>query len=212
MEIAPQIHRELLGSDDVLIYGQCNLSLPELTLSVALSQQEQLQMLAFRSDSRKKEWLWVRYLLQTELPNHHIHYTTQGRPLLEPAGRYIAISHSSNFAAIRISPQPHIGLDVEHRSRRVSRIAHKFTSGGEWNHRPVHLAEHDFLLHLWCAKEAVYKAAHMPGLDFRRDMRLINYNAQPQSQLHINLHTPQHKHRFTLRVHEAYGHLLVWTL
>ena len=79
----------------------------------------------------------------------------------------ISISHTRGYAALILSDDSEIGIDIEYRSDRVERIASRFI-------RPDEKAETtDEKLLLWSAKEAVYKLFSEDNLLFF-DMRALS--------------------------------------
>ena len=79
----------------------------------------------------------------------------------------ISISHTRGYAALILSDDSEVGVDIEYRSDRVERIASRFI-------RPDEKAETtDEKLLLWSAKEAVYKLFSEDKLMFF-DMRALS--------------------------------------
>ena len=71
---------------------------------------------------------------------------------------HISVSHSRLLAAVAMSSNIAIGIDIEQPRQRLSDIAPKFLAPGEQG------GDTNRLLKLWTAKEAVFKAAGIPGL------------------------------------------------
>ena len=85
-----------------------------------------------------------------------IQHDTNGAPLVE--GFHISISHTRGYLVILLSKCYRVGVDIEYRSDRISKIASRFLRQDE----PFELVG-DMLL-CWCAKEALYKlrsSAHL---------------------------------------------------
>lgn len=122
----------------------------------------------YKSDERKREFLCVRVLLQEMLrtlgtkstltANWDIVHNAAGKPLLK--GYHISISHTKGFAAVILSKNKEVAVDIEYFSDRVQRIASKFMRKDE-------KAESlDELLVHWCGKETVYKLFSENNLQF----------------------------------------------
>jgi phosphopantetheinyl transferase (holo-ACP synthase) len=80
---------------------------------------------------------------------------------------HISVSHTRGYAALLLSDDCRVGVDIEYRSDRVERIASRFI-------RPDERAETtDEKLLLWSAKEAVYKLFSEDRLGFF-DMRALS--------------------------------------
>lgn len=92
------------------------------------------------------------------------HYA-DGAPYVE--GRpdiYISLSHSSTTCVLAVSDAP-IGVDIESPRRQLVRVARKFVAECETGQPGESETDTmDRLLHLWTAKEAVYKLMRSPGL------------------------------------------------
>jgi len=99
-----------------------------------------------------------------------IGHKESGKPVLD--GWHISISHTKGYAAVLLSKNHEVGIDIEYVSERVKRIADRFL-------RPDEQAENtiDLLLH-WCAKEAIYKLYSELDLTFQQ-MKIVDL--QPQS-------------------------------
>lgn len=68
----------------------------------------------------------------------------------------ISVSHGGGMALIAISNADSVGVDVEAPREQLARVAHKFME-----HPTADIKE---LLRAWTIKEALYKAARIPGL------------------------------------------------
>lgn len=128
------------------------------------------QLNAFRSDSRKIEWLAVRVLLYTLTGEPlEIQYHPNGKPYVD--GLYLSISHTKGYVAVITSRSHTVGVDIEKTGERVHRIAHKFTRDDE--HLPDDPAQQtNALLLIWSAKEVMFKCMNEEGVDFREHLRV----------------------------------------
>lgn len=122
----------------------------------------------FKNESRRKEWLAVRLLLQQMIgEGAGIIYTGNGKPDLVNRIGNISISHSSGYVTIYYHSELHPGIDIELITRSVERAAGKFLSAKElqdctFNHQR---SNKDLMLR-WCAKEAVFKMVPDSDIDF----------------------------------------------
>lgn len=97
------------------------------------------------------------------------HYP-DGAPLIEGREENISVSHSTRTAALAVSTgKAPIGIDIELYRSQLDRVAPRVFSPDEL---PYYSESEHRLLTGWTLKEAIYKAARTPGLDFRRDIRL----------------------------------------
>ena len=91
-----------------------------------------------------------------------------GAPYIIGSRISLSVSHSRSHAAIAFSASHTVGVDVEEQRPQLARVASRVLSDDE-------LREYSaprLLLQAWTLKEALYKAALTPALDFRRDIRL----------------------------------------
>ena len=105
----------------------------------------------YRSEARQMERLSAHALLaeMTGRSNLAIGHASSGRPLVD--GYELSISHTRGYAALMLSDGERVAVDIEQRSDRVKRIAHKFIRSDE-------TAESvDDMLAVWSAKETIYK-------------------------------------------------------
>lgn len=120
----------------------------------------------YRSDARKRETLAVRALLfeMTRNSELFIEHQPDGKPLLSNHWQ-LSISHTRGYAALMLSANKRVGVDIEYVSDRVERISRRFI-------RPDEQAPdlHHKLLN-WCAKEAAYKFYSEDRLEYF-DMRV----------------------------------------
>lgn len=113
-----------------------------------------------KSSSRRLEFLSVRALLKDmlgEIPQ--IFHNSDGRPFLEN-GMKISVSHTRGYAAVVLSDDCNVAVDIEYMSGRVNRVADKFLRKDE-------IAESEIeRLVCWCAKETLYKLHSTDKLSF----------------------------------------------
>ena len=147
-------------------------SCEEMQMMIALTDSDQKEFEKFTSPRRRKEFLAVRLLLAAMMgqPGEIIH-APSGRPSLKDHPGHISISHSRDIAAIIRSDFP-AGIDVEETGRNMTDIARRFLSEEEmfWimKSRDPQLAR----TLCWSAKEAVFKMAGIPHLDFKNEVSI----------------------------------------
>ena len=103
---------------------------------------------------------------------------------------FISISHTHGYAAVAYSTEGPIGLDIEHISDRVERIADRFTSPAEAEYIDTHEPQERVLYHLinWSAKETLYKLFDSPSLaEFREVFHIAPYALTSQGTLDATL-------------------------
>ena len=139
----------------------------------------------FGMDSKSgKVWIELARQIYCEQgePNYRIiEYFGNGAPYLEGYQGRISITHTDHFFAVASLPKtPEVnlesfntrsamGIDAEPIDRKqVIKVRNKFLSEKEMDFIP----ETDLSLNVqaWTAKEALYKAALTPGLDFKENI------------------------------------------
>ena len=123
---------------------------------------------SYSRDARRLEVLSVHALvyIMTADESLVVGHNEDGHPLLE--GWHVSISHTRGYAAVLLSRQDEVAVDVEYVSNRVAKIADRFIRDDEQDETITRQ------LVCWCTKEAVYKyfsSQHLALLD----IRLRNY-------------------------------------
>lgn len=125
------------------------------------------------SEKRLSELTAVRVLLKTLAKEEKIiQYTAEGKPYLSDNSYNISISHTKGYAAVILSKNDKVGIDIEYISDKVKRVRSRFISDHEYiddKNEIIHL-----LLH-WSAKESMYKAIKMTGVDFKQDLHIEKF-------------------------------------
>lgn len=98
-------------------------------------------------------------------PDAKLDHRPDGSPTINIPGIEISISHCRTCAVIAVADRP-VGVDVETDRAQLARVAPRVLSPDELR------CYADCLVKAWTLKEALYKAALTPGLDFRRDILL----------------------------------------
>ena len=140
-----------------------------------------------------------RYLLQhlyPDFPYHLIEIADTRKPYLPNEEYHFSISHCGDYAAVIVSKDHRVGIDIELVTPKVERIKHKFLNdhelkmvNGQWSMvngqsgisnqstnprltESVGQEPINQLTLLWCCKEAVFKWYATGGVDFKEDIQL----------------------------------------
>ncbi|MCH5226679.1 MAG: 4-phosphopantetheinyl transferase family protein [Muribaculaceae bacterium] len=119
-------------------------------------------------------------------PNYRIiSHFADGAPFIEGYPGRISLTHTDHFFAVAwlpktpevslevFTPRAAMGIDAEFLHRQqVLKIRQKFLSDQELEMIPADNVEKN--IQAWTAKEALYKAALSPGLDFRKDIHIVS--------------------------------------
>ncbi len=119
----------------------------------------EVYLLPLDGTGRDAERRAVDTLAATVLGSAILHRPDGSPYVAADPSRAVTVSHGGSVALLAVGSATPIGIDIESslRHKQLARVARKF------------VAEADelsalSLLHLWTAKEAVYKAMGMPGL------------------------------------------------
>lgn len=154
---------------------------PATLLTLAhLSEEENHFLAQVKNTTRKLHWLAWRALLRQMLGNHQIKivYDEHGKPYLLHQPMHISVSHAGPWAACQLHPIQRAGVDVESVRPRIMRIKERFLSPEELQEHSPFISDLRHLTILWCIKEAVYKWAGQPGLDFRNQIYILPFSSQ----------------------------------
>lgn len=138
----------------------------DLLKMVSISDESKSQLLALSRENRQKERLVALYLAQKfSGVDTQVCYKPNGAPYLIASHLNISITHSKEWLAMQVSSLFEVGLDMEYKSDRIVKIAHKFMAESE-----ISFVEEqqmvDYLNIIWCAKETLYKIAQIEGAIF----------------------------------------------
>lgn len=109
-----------------------------------------------------------------DFPYELIRIADTRKPFLPEEQYHFSISHAGDAAAVIISRDHRVGVDVEWRSAKVMKVLHKFLDEGErqlLDGTIPHLSETLF----WSVKETLFKWHGDGGLDFREHMHILDY-------------------------------------
>lgn len=84
----------------------------------------------------------------------------------------ISITHSFEKAAVLISPDQRVALDLERMDERIVRVKKKFCSDAELVFSEISGQESQSLALIWAAKETMYKWYGKKELDFKRNLHV----------------------------------------
>jgi 4'-phosphopantetheinyl transferase len=118
----------------------------------------------------REQFLATRKVLALENSDYKISYNNNGKPLLN--SKYnISISHSHQIAAVAISDNSKIGLDVQLNENKIFNIQDKFLNPTE----KLNIGENpslEILTMIWTSKESIYKAVGLKGISFYDNIKI----------------------------------------
>lgn len=139
---------------------------------------------------KRLQHLAGRFLLKELYPNFPyelIRIADTRKPFLENEAYHFSISHCGDYAAVIVSSENRVGVDVELISNKVEKVKHKFLSPGEqlmiaraFNGQPAD--EQVKLLTLaWSVKESLYKWYGNGEMDFIEHLHINNITSNYNS-------------------------------
>lgn len=163
----------------------------ELRSLLATSSYD-LPLQSMANEGRRAEWLAVRLLVRELFgPDVEVAYHPTGRPYLKGSDIHISISHTRGYASVAYHRTRPIGMDLEHISSRIERVAPRFTTAEEASYIDAHDAQSRMLYHLinWSAKEALYKLHDTPSLaEFKEAFHIAPYPLAGQGTFTATVH------------------------
>lgn len=99
-------------------------------------------------------------------PDYILEHNGDGMPLLCHSDLIISISHTIGFVVVALSKKV-IGIDIEICQPKILKVRSRFLSDSEQAAIPCHNLQANTVA--WTAKEALYKAIGVSGIDFAND-------------------------------------------
>ncbi|MBG6235187.1 phosphopantetheinyl transferase [Pedobacter sp. CAN_A7] len=168
----PIVFNKNIDDHTILAVWKIQESEAELTAGLQLKQHELDFISSLNNGKRLLHWLSTRLLLRTMLnTNEYIdcRMDDHGKPYLVNIDYEISLSHSYDYAAVMISKDKKVGVDIEKMKDKIQLIKQKFLSTEEL--QQVQLDESvEGLYVCWCVKEAIYKWNGRRGLELKKDM------------------------------------------
>ncbi len=125
---------------------------------------------------KRVQHLAGRFLLRElfpEFPLSLIQIADTRKPFLEDEAFHFSISHCGDYAAVIVSTQNRVGVDIEIPHSKIERIQHKFLSEKEKGLLNKSDGENIKMLTMaWSMKEAMFKWYGVGQVDFINDMRI----------------------------------------
>ena len=123
-----------------------------------------------KSNILREQFLATRKLLAIENSDYKITYDINGKPLLNSIYN-ISISHSHEIAAVAISDNSNIGIDVQLKENKIFNIQNKFLNKSEKSNIGDDPTV-DILTMVWASKESIYKAIGLKGVSFSENIKI----------------------------------------
>ena len=127
---------------------------------------------------KRRQHLAGRYLLHIlhpEFPFHLIEIAESKKPLLSNGELHFSISHCGDYAAVIVSKNKPVGIDVELTTPKIELVKNRFLTESELKLSATipnipDPMNHKVLTLFWSSKEAIYKWYGKGALSFKRNM------------------------------------------
>ncbi|MEP7109849.1 MAG: 4'-phosphopantetheinyl transferase superfamily protein [Ferruginibacter sp.] len=133
--------------------------------------------------NKRLQHLAGRYLLKElypDFPYELIRIAGTRKPFLENEACHFSISHCGSYAAVIVSTDHRVGVDVELISDKVDKVKHKFLSGAEQQllkeipRFPYPIFNEKLLTAAWSIKESLFKWQGSNEVDFKKHLQLVS--------------------------------------
>ena len=135
-----------------------------------LNSDEKILLKLKKNNILREQFLATRKVLALENSDYKITYNNNGKPSLN--SKYnISISHSHQIAAVAISDNSKIGLDVQLNENKIFNIQDKFLNPTE----KLNIGKNPslkILTMIWTSKESIYKAVGLKGISFSDNIKI----------------------------------------
>ena len=170
-----------------------------------LDEYDSILMKAKKNELVREQFLAVRKTLQLEDPSYKIRYDDSGKPFIN-SDLNISISHSNCMAAIVFSEHNEVGIDIEHKKKKIINIQDKFLNDSEKLENEYQYNV-DYLTMIWTAKESIYKALGIKGVSFSDNIIIKNINKNKSHGYYIN---GKEKYKFDLKFFSIEEYILCY--
>ncbi len=182
----------------------------ELMPLIKLNEETGARFHRIKHPAKRVEWLATRVLLQ-HLTNCYdkVSYTNNGKPFFKTNNLGFSVSHTNGYAAVVVAENQLVGIDIEHPSPRISKLAWWFLNPDEeaFIEKERHELYHALL---WCAKETAYKLVDFPGLEFSKHIISQPFVAKNEGTFSTKVHLSGDWHEYRLNYFINDDFYLVW--
>ena len=134
------------------------------------------------NQERAKQQLAARMALESvhrNFPFNQVRIVEGGKPVLKNNASKFSLSHCNGFSAAIVSDKNEVGIDIEPIHDRVLKVEKKFLNEHELDLLASTGAAHRVVYStlFWSLKEAMFKWWGRGGVDFSRDIEIVEFNA-----------------------------------
>ncbi|HWW42344.1 4'-phosphopantetheinyl transferase family protein [Pedobacter sp.] len=181
----PIVFNKNIDDQTMLSVWKIEESEEQLIAGLQLKQHELDFISSLSNGKRLLHWLSTRLLLRTMLQTTEYidcRMDDHGKPYLVNIDYEISLSHSFDYAAVMISRNKKVGVDIELIKDKIHKIEQKFLSVEELEQNDLNRSTEGLYV-CWCVKEAIYKWNGRKGLELKKDMYIESFPLQEEGQL-----------------------------
>lgn len=189
----PIVYQKNIDEQTSLAVWKIEETEEELLSGLQLKQHELDVIASLSNGKRALHWLSTRLLLRTMLnTNDYIdcQMDDHGKPYLVDSDTQISLSHSYDYAAVIISKDKKVGVDIELIKHKIKSIKHKFLSDVELAQKQIGDNTNGLYV-CWCAKEAIFKWNGRKGLEFKQHIHIKPFKLKDEGNLQALVELPE---------------------
>ncbi|SFG60709.1 4'-phosphopantetheinyl transferase family protein [Pedobacter insulae] len=189
----PIVYRKNIDEQTSLAVWKIEETEEQLVAGLQLKQHELDVIASLSNGKRALHWLSTRLLLRTMLNTAEYidcQMDDHGKPYLVNSETQISLSHSYDYAAVIISKNKKVGVDIELIKHKIKSIKHKFLSDVELAQKQIGDNTNGLYVS-WCAKEAIYKWNGRKGLEFKQHIHIKPFKLKDEGILQAVVELPE---------------------
>ena len=189
----PIVYKKNIDEQTSLAVWKIEETEEQLLCGLQLKQHELDVIASLSNGKRVLHWLSTRLLLRIMLNTSDYidcQMDDHGKPYLVNSTMQISLSHSYDYAAVIISKDKKVGVDIELIKHRIKSIKHKFLSDLELAQKQIGDNTNGLYVS-WCAKEAIYKWNGRKGLEFKQHIHIKPFKLKEEGTLQALVELPE---------------------
>lgn len=205
------LHREINESTSLAVW-KIEEEPEDLLKLLQLNAEEKRYYDSFKGSQRILHWLSSRVLLRTLIDTSeyiNLEVDEYGKPYLVNFPFYISLSHSGDYAAVIISKNVQVGVDIELIGPRIEKIVTRFLSEEEQGF----ISTSERLAHLyacWSAKESAFKWYGKGQLPFIGGLVIAPFRYQQEGNFQLELIKENYRIPLMVSYESLNGYLLTY--
>jgi 4'-phosphopantetheinyl transferase len=189
----PVVFNKNIDEQTILSVWKIEETETELLDGLQLKAHELEFISSLNNGKRLLHWLSTRLLLRKMLNTAEYidcRMDEHGKPYLVNSDYEISLSHSFDYAAVIISKDKKVGVDIELIKDKIKKIQGKFLTDLELSQ--LNDADNTLALYIcWCAKEAIYKWNGRKGLEFKQDIHIYPFQTAEHGSIQSRVGLPE---------------------